>query len=421
MRRLTQRLATPAGVHVAALVVGFAVLLVVAREQWFFGDDWAILVPRSDGELLSPHVGHWNLVPALLFPLLRDAVGLGSYLPFLIPAVLVHLAVAHLTWRILLRVGVAPWIATALSVIVIVLGGGAENILWAFQFGFMGAIALGLSAVLLLDRERLPIVPLLIVTIVAPMFSGTAIPVLAAAAIVGWVRHGFRRTVAIMLPTAVIYVTWYVLAGASAGGGTGFSGWGDLPAAALFAAAMVAGGLGRGLPWIGLGAAVAVAVAVWFAVTVRKGIRSPAAAAYALVIGAIVFVLLTTYSRLAFGISAAASMRYAYLTIVLLLPAIGIMLTALAARSRVWAWVVAAVLAIVAVTNLVLLSLYAAEQAAREAESRAAISSALEALRENPADETLLSTPADAVWAPDLLGSDLLELDRRGQVALSNW
>jgi len=31
-----------------------------------------------------------------------------------------------------------------------------------------------------------------------------------------------------------------------------------------------------------------------------------------------------------------------------------------------------------------------------------------------PDDATLLDSPADPTWAPDLLGSDLLELESRG-------
>src|SRR5690606_15071858 len=95
----------------------------------------------------------------------------------------------------------------------------------------------------------------------------------------------------------------------------------DVPQAALYAAAMFGGGLGRALPLIALGVVPALAVAVWFFASVRRGIRSPGAAAYALVIGAVVFVLLTTWARMSFGLTAAAAPRYAYVMVVMLLPA----------------------------------------------------------------------------------------------------
>ncbi|MCU1580896.1 MAG: hypothetical protein JWO01_284, partial [Microbacteriaceae bacterium] len=151
------RLWNPRVVHYAALAVSFGLILWLGRDQWFFGDDWAILVPRLDGAVMLPHVGHWNLVPALLFQWMRDLVGLGSYLPFLALAVVAHLVLCHLLWRILRRVGVEPWIATMLSILMMLFGGGAENIFWAFQVGFMGAVAIGLAVVLLFDRQRMTV------------------------------------------------------------------------------------------------------------------------------------------------------------------------------------------------------------------------------------------------------------------------
>src|SRR6185312_8041334 len=129
-----RRLRGPSVFHYVSLFLGFLVILWIGRSQWFFGDDWAILAPHLDGAIMLPHVGHWNLIPAVAFQGVRDWLGLGSYLPFLALAVLAHLAVAHLGWRILLRVGTHPWVATLLSILVMLFGGGSENILWAFQF-----------------------------------------------------------------------------------------------------------------------------------------------------------------------------------------------------------------------------------------------------------------------------------------------
>src|ERR1700709_1529198 len=115
----------PRSAHYWSLGLGLAIILVIARNQWFFGDDWAILAPHLDGAVMQPHVGHWNLIPALVFPALRNLVGLGSYLPFLLLALLAHLAVAHLLWRILNRVGVPAWGATIVGLLVVLLGAGA--------------------------------------------------------------------------------------------------------------------------------------------------------------------------------------------------------------------------------------------------------------------------------------------------------
>ena len=405
---------TPTPVHYSALVLSFVLILILGRNQWFFGDDWAIIVPRADGNIFVPHVGHWTLTPSVVFQLLRDRLGLGSYLPFLSLAVLAHLAVAHLVWRILGRIGVDRWLATILSIFVMLLGGASENIFWAFQFGFMGAIALGLWVLLLMDRPRLNFPLILVLSVLAPTFSGTAIPVLAAAAVVGVIRHGWWRTGLLLLPTAISYVTWYLLVsrfypvpstGISSAGG-----------ALLYAAAMYGGGLGRALPWIGLGVIPALTAAVWFFATIRRGLKSAAAPAYAMVVGSVVFVALTTYSRMSYGLSAAAAERYAYLTVALLLPAIGLQLTGLIRRSK--AAFVATVAVLVALTafNTVVLGIQAQAQATIETASEHRILSRLAAIIANPDDRALLTTAPDARRSPDLLGSDLLTLYRQGEI-----
>ncbi len=405
---------TPTPVHYSALVLSFVLILILGRNQWFFGDDWAIIVPRGDGNIFVPHVGHWTLTPSVVFQLLRDRLGLGSYLPFLSLAVLAHLAVAHLVWRILGRIGVDRWLATILSIFVMLLGGASENIFWAFQFGFMGAIALGLWVLLLMDRPKLNVPLILVLSVLAPTFSGTAIPVLAAAAVVGVIRHGWWRTGLLLLPTAISYVTWYLLVsrfypvpstGISSAGG-----------ALLYAAAMYGGGLGRALPWIGLGVIPALTAAVWFFATIRRGLKSAAAPAYAMVVGSVVFVALTTYSRMSYGLSAAAAERYAYLTVALLLPAIGLQLTGLIRRSK--AAFVATVAVLVALTafNTVVLGIQAQAQATIETASEHRILSRLAAIIANPDDRALLTTAPDARRSPDLLGSDLLTLYRQGEI-----
>lgn len=413
----------PIFVHYASLVIGAVTILVLARGQWFFGDDWSILAPSRDTWLLVPHVGHLNLVPALVFPAIRNWLGLGSYLPFLIPALLAHIGIAHLSWRILVRVGVLPWLSTLLAVVIVVLGAGSENILWAFQFGFMGAVTMGLLVIVLVDRDRLTAtlgVGTALIATLAPMFSSTAIPVLAAAALVGWIRHGVLRTILIFLPTAVVYLAWYLAIGRMSPTPTsGIHSLGQLGEAIVYAGAMYAGGLGRALPWIALGILPAVATARWFFKTFKSGIATRRTAAYALIIGSVVFVALTTWSRFTFGVSAAATPRYAYLTIVLLLPSFGILLTNVAVRSSRWRVASLITVGALAVLNLVFLGIAAQEEAVREQASEDVVYGSLRAIVKDPRDPALLIAPADPLWATDLVGFDLLALHNAGQFDLS--
>lgn len=406
---------TPRTAHLTSLVVALVVIAVAGWQQWFFGDDWALLAPSLDGDLLRPHVGHLTVIPALAFAALRDTVGLHSYLPFLALAVAAHLTVAHLLWRLLGRVGVSPWLATGLAALVAVLGAGAENILWAFQFGFVGAIAAGLGVLLLLQADRPRWWAVVVLSFVAIGFSGTALPMLAAAGIVTLLRHGAWRLLW-FAPVGLAYATWYlVVARAFPSGIPPVSGLDDVPLAVVFAAAMIGGGLGRALPWIGLGVIPAIAVAAWAVVTVRQGWRTRALTAYAMIGGAIVFVALTAWSRSSLGLSGAASQRYAYLVIVLLLPALGLLLTGLLhtgllARGRVARVAVAVTVSAAVVGNAVLLVSEGAVQAEREQASRATILVTLDAVLADPDDPGLLERPADPLWAPDLTGADLLQL-----------
>jgi len=406
--------------HYIALGISGILLLIIGRDQWFIADDWSVLVFRLDGAAMAPHVGHWNLIPALVFRVFRTVFGLGSYLPFLALAIVAHLAVVTLVWRILLRVGVLPWLATLLGVLITFLGAGAEDILWAFQFGFMGAVALALLVMVLVDRERLTCLTIVVIVVaaaIAPMFSGTAIPVLVAAGVVAIVRHPSWKTGLLFVPTAGLYVVWHFTAGSAFSGPPGgYPGLDDWKGFGAYTALMYVGGLGRLFPVLVLGAIPAVAVAVWFVLSVRRGVLGRALMAYALVVGSVVFALLTAYSRLALGLSGAAGQRYAYVTVLLLLPAIALLLD----RSRgiakpIRSTVVVGLVLLVIGFNFTALVGQANLEALRELSSERRIDADLVALIERPTAATLLNTPTDPIWAPDLLGSDLLALYRAGR------
>jgi uncharacterized transporter YbjL len=138
------------------------------------------------------------------------------------------------------------------------------------------------------------------------------------------------------------------------------------------------------------------------------------APALALAAGELVFIGLTAFSRLGNGLSSAASERYAYATIVMLVPVIGLLLHGVVQRWPRLRWAVVAVVLALAVTNGVTLALEAGQQAEREAGSRARIADTLRLLHAEPDNAVALLEPADPIWAPDLLGSDLLRLERQG-------
>src|SRR4029077_14877446 len=101
-----------------------------------------------------PHNEHWSTVPVLVCRALVETVGLGSYMPYLALLIGIHLLVAALVF-VLVQRSCGGWLALAASVDVLFLGSGFENLYWAFQIGFVGALAAGLAAILVFDASPL--------------------------------------------------------------------------------------------------------------------------------------------------------------------------------------------------------------------------------------------------------------------------
>ena len=181
------------------LAIAAVVLLRVARGQWFFADDWEFIARRGvfDGEfsLWSPHNEHWSTIPILVYRALFSLVGLESYRAYLVPLIGVHLGLGVLLWRIMRTSGVQVVIATALTIVFVFLGAGSENLLWAFQLGFVGSFFFGVLAVHLVDRaadRRVMFGAAAASLVVGMMFSSTVLPLVPIAAALASVRSGAR-------------------------------------------------------------------------------------------------------------------------------------------------------------------------------------------------------------------------------------
>ena len=144
---------------VIAVSTGF--YLALSRSLWFYSDDWAFLLRRGTVTedvdagrlgLWEPHNEHWSTGPILIYRALFEVFGLRHYTPYLVPVLLAHVALVLLAYRLLIRFGVRRWVAFAVATMLAFNGAGAENILWPFQIGFVGALALGFGALWLYDR-----------------------------------------------------------------------------------------------------------------------------------------------------------------------------------------------------------------------------------------------------------------------------
>jgi hypothetical protein len=404
--------------HYVTLIVGTLALVVIGRNQGFFYDDWAFLVPGAEDLVNEPHVGHWSATPALAFLLLRNVFGLDSYFPFLILALAAHLAVVHLLWRLMVRTGVDRWIAVALAVLMMFLGAGGENIFWAFQFGFVGALAVGLWAVLLIDNDRLtPLRGIAVAAVVlwALTFSGTAIPVVGAAILVSLARHGIAKTAFVFAAPVLAYLAWYI------GPASSYDGTASKPTGGIFdvfiatveyAGHMLVNGLQKLSPLPSLGIVLVVVLFAWCA-RGRPSFTGRAAAGYALVAAAVVFALLTGYSRAGLGTENAASSRYVYLVVALVIPAFGLLFTQLSQRGWLRVGGVVVIIAVAIAYNGSTLYREAARQAGVEEDSRGRLAATLALAKQSP-DEIDLDEHPVSLWAPDVSVDDLLAFEQAG-------
>lgn len=400
------RVLTPTGVHLGSLVLGAVALLALGRDQWFSYDDWAFLHPTA--QWLIGHEGHWSTWPMLMFQLLRATIGFHSYLPYLALAVVAHLAVVHLVWRACLRAGSAPWLATALAAVTIVLGCAAENLFWAFQVGFMGAIAVALVVVLLVDRTELRLggaIAAAAIAVLALPFSGTALPVLAGAAVLSWVRRGFLRTVAIFAPAGVIYLVWFILVGRFESAGLGVSGIGFITRAPLFFAVMFGAGYGQFVGVLVLGPVVAVLLLAWLVIARRRW-TGREAVAYAILLSSAVFAVLTAISRGGGELTAAGAQRYVYAIVMLAIPTMAVALSRLARVRDGWRIAIAVALLGVAGVNIALGVIRADDQAVIEQRTEREYSAAVSLLTADPTAAPAGALPIADV-APDLTVADV--------------
>ncbi|MEO6533291.1 MAG: hypothetical protein ABIO06_06920 [Pseudolysinimonas sp.] len=407
---------TPTRVHLASLVLGAVALLVIGRDQWFAYDDWALLHPSLDW--WASHQGHWTTAPTLLFQLLRVTVGLHSYLPYLALAVVAHLAVVHLIWRLGMRAGATPWLATGFAAVTVLLGCAAEDLFWAFQVGFMGAVAVALVVVLLVDRAELTLpwaIAAGVIAVLALPFSGTALPVLAAAAILSWIRRGFLRSVAIFAPAGVVYLVWYLLEARGATSTLGVHGIGFLTQAPVFFAVMFAAGYGQFVGVLVLGPVVALALLVWLWAARRRW-SGREAVAYALLLASAIFAVLTALSRGGGELTAAGSQRYVYLIVMLAVPTMALALGWIATRGLAGRVAIAAALLLVAAVNITLGVTRADAQAVTEQRVQREFSAAVALVRNDSPLATSDALPIRDI-APDLTIADVEADLRQGLVA----
>jgi len=93
------------------------------------------------GRRLLPPQRAWSTIPILICGGLFNLVGVRYYWLYALPLIIAALGAAHLLWRSLLRHNVDPWLRDPLGREFHGARCGWQDLIWAFQIGFVGSLA----------------------------------------------------------------------------------------------------------------------------------------------------------------------------------------------------------------------------------------------------------------------------------------
>jgi hypothetical protein len=186
----------------------------LARSMTFRQDEWGwITFDGAPLDFIRPWNEHWSTIPLLMYRATFAAVGLHSYLPYIAQVIALHVVAVGAAY-VLIRARGGPTIAALACIPLFFLGSGSENLFWAFQTGFVGSVAFGLWALVLLDRSgRGATVGASILLLASLMSSGMGLfMVVAAFGRTVLDRAARRRTVAV-IPPIIAYGLWFLVVG----------------------------------------------------------------------------------------------------------------------------------------------------------------------------------------------------------------
>lgn len=218
MLKRTRRPDLADAIVAVAVVVAFLALLWLGRGLTFFADEWAVMADRtiSLDSFIQPFNEHWLGVTIVVYRLMLETFGLGTYMPYLALLAALHVVVVVLVYAVARR-STSPWLAAGAAVVIAFFGSGFENLYWSMQIGFLISIALGLGALLLLDDDppwsRVALATGLLT--VGMMTSGFGILMLVLVGLDLLLDRSRWRVVPAMFIPGLVYVTWYVAFGRS--------------------------------------------------------------------------------------------------------------------------------------------------------------------------------------------------------------
>jgi predicted small integral membrane protein len=199
----------------AAMAVGsFALIMYLGRSlSTFLYDEWNVALNRLDWNLdtlLRPHNEHLVAFPVLVFKMMFATVGFAPYWPYraLIAALVVLCGVLVYLYA---RPRIGPRLALVPAALAMLVGQGAQDVIWPFQIALVTPVACGIGLLLCLDRgtRRGEWVGAGLITL-ALASSAVGLAVLAAGVVsVALQPDRAARALRLLAIPVVLYGAWY--------------------------------------------------------------------------------------------------------------------------------------------------------------------------------------------------------------------
>lgn len=311
-----------------ALAASIPVYYVVGRYQWFIRDDWAFVLTRDrmrrqfgwDDWLFTAQDGHWMTPPLIVYRLVESIFGLGSYWPFLVPTVALHVGAVLLVRVLCRRMGVHEWTTTLLCIALLWFGGGWENIVFAVQITYNISLVAFLAQLVLTDHDGPPDrrdVLGAALGVIGVMSSGFGPFFIVGVGLFLALRHRWVAAAVAVVPQGLAYAWWAVTWGADVASETVT---GPRTLAPVFAARGITTTFERlvAVPSLA-GVAILASLAVVF--TTREP-RTRTLAITLWVVPTLMF-LGVGVQRIGFGLDSAGSSRYVHIAAMLVVPLLG--------------------------------------------------------------------------------------------------
>lgn len=209
----------PIAALTAVCLAAAATVVVLGTRLTFFNDDWYFLLQRPGLEsgsgadvLLAPHNSNLVALPAVVYKVLVAVFGLGNQLPF---RVVLGASIAALGALVYLYVSARAgrFLGLVAAAILVFLGPAWEDLLFFASIDLVGALAAGVAALVVLDRDgpRAHLFACLLL-VCAVSCSNVGIPFVLAGGLAVLMRGRPSRLWVAAIPL-VLFGVWWIARG----------------------------------------------------------------------------------------------------------------------------------------------------------------------------------------------------------------